>query len=364
MPSIEQLHLQYQDNSSRADRLRESFVEQIITLLKKNKVALGVPLESRVKDWTSIKDKLDRKSLEIERITDLDDLVGVRIILLFRKDLAPAEELLSRTFKILSKEDTSSRLSDAQFGYQSHHFVVAIPDSWATIPTFSDLNGLRAEIQVRTLAQHMWAAASHKLQYKHEDSVPLPLRRTIYRVSALLETVDLEFERVLEERQNYVEKDIPAITKDEKLNVDIVAATLDEIWPPANKSGDEAYADLLPDLFHFGINTVGELRDLLQRNLKEVLATDANDANSNLQHISNFPERVINRLKSGVFYTHIGLTREALRLDFGSDVVNNYMTEKSLTDNARLSLEHKSAELTSQKVGITQIKPVRKTKNT
>jgi ppGpp synthetase/RelA/SpoT-type nucleotidyltranferase len=32
------------------------------------------------------------------------------------------------------------------------------------------LGGLRAEVQVRTTAQHIWAAASHKLQYKHEES--------------------------------------------------------------------------------------------------------------------------------------------------------------------------------------------------
>lgn len=59
------------------------------------------------------------------------------------------------------------------------------------------MSGLKAEVQVRTVTQHVWAAASHVLQYKQEASVPLPVRRSIYRVSALLETVDLEFERVL-----------------------------------------------------------------------------------------------------------------------------------------------------------------------
>jgi ppGpp synthetase/RelA/SpoT-type nucleotidyltranferase len=60
------------------------------------------------------------------------------------------------------------------------------------------------ELQLRTLAQHIWAVASHKLQYKREASVPVPIRRSINRVSALLEMVDLEFDRVLLEREQYV----------------------------------------------------------------------------------------------------------------------------------------------------------------
>jgi putative GTP pyrophosphokinase len=328
--SIEHLRLQYQDHVSRANRLREAVVEQVSTLLEKGTVTLGVPIESRVKDWNSIEEKLIRKSLGLSKITDLDDLVGVRVILLFRRDLLPIEELLGKTFDILSKEDTSSRLADAQFGYQSHHFIVAIPASWAKIPTFSDLQGLRTEIQVRTLSQHIWAAASHKLQYKHEDSVPPPLRRTIYRVSALLETVDLEFERVLEERKNYVEKEIPAISQDEKLNVDLLAATLDDILPTSNKDGDdEIYAELLPDLFHFNIDTVGKLRHLLQKHLKKIEETDANDAKSHSRVLDEYPERERERISRGIYYTHVGLAREALHCEFGEDV-QEYMINKSL----------------------------------
>ena len=79
-----------------------------------------------------------------------------------------------------------------------------MPDDWLNVPTFREFKGLRAELQIRTLAQQLWAAASHKLQYKRESSVPYPIRRSIHRVAALLETVDLELERVLSERDPHL----------------------------------------------------------------------------------------------------------------------------------------------------------------
>jgi hypothetical protein len=77
------------------------------------------------------------------------------------------------------------------------HFVVEFPEPWFVVPTIGPMRGLRAEIQVRTHAQHIWADASHILQYKKESSVAPKTRRDIHRIAALLETVDLEFEKVL-----------------------------------------------------------------------------------------------------------------------------------------------------------------------
>ncbi|WP_420266646.1 hypothetical protein [Candidatus Magnetominusculus dajiuhuensis] len=53
------------------------------------------------------------------------------------------------------------------------------------------------EIQVRTLAQHLWAAASHYLNYKERKDVASPFLRPMGRISALLDMVDDEYDRLL-----------------------------------------------------------------------------------------------------------------------------------------------------------------------
>lgn len=101
-------------------------------------------------------------------MTDLDDLIGIRVILLFHRDLERIDRILRDELDVLAAEDTGSRLSETQFGYQSQHYIVRIPESWQNTPSFSGLRSLTAEVQVRTVAQHIWAAASHKLQYEQE----------------------------------------------------------------------------------------------------------------------------------------------------------------------------------------------------
>ena len=84
-------------------------------------------MEIRVKKWTSIENKLERKNLEIESILLLRDLVGVRAILLFLTDLDKIDELIRSTFEVTSSEDTADRLGEAQFGYQSLHYTIKVP---------------------------------------------------------------------------------------------------------------------------------------------------------------------------------------------------------------------------------------------
>jgi len=54
-------------------------------LLTRNRIGLGVPIESRVKSLES-KKKFGEKQLDLSHTEALDDLVGVRLILLFRSD--------------------------------------------------------------------------------------------------------------------------------------------------------------------------------------------------------------------------------------------------------------------------------------
>jgi len=196
----------------------------------------------------------------------------------------------------------------------------------------ADLGALRIEIQVRTLAQHIWAAASHKLQYKHEESVPPPIRRTINRVSALLEIVDLEFDRVLEERRDYRDVGIPAAIESEPLNVDLLASLLNDVFPEANREDDEDYAELLMNMKELSIGTMADLKSLLQEHIGDVMESERALVLwfANLPHVEGRPNE---RRKRGVAYTHVGLARTALRHEFGDDVLYKIVSKQFSDDS-------------------------------
>lgn len=322
--NIELLRTQHLDISGRVERMRAATFEQISNIIESEDVALGVPMESRIKDWASIEEKVQRKGLEVTDIKFIPDLIGIRVIILFRSDLERVDGLIRKTFQVLSSEDKSEMLDETQFGYQSLHYNIKFPSSWLSIPSMSDLGELQVEVQVRTLAQHIWAAASHKLQYKNEASIPPPIRRSINRVSALLETVDLEFERVLLERKSYKENEIPEISSDEELNVDIIEAVLDKKLPANNKKDSEPYEKLLRNLKDLEINKVGELKDLIDKHIDSAIASDKKRVESQLK-TKTYNGTSEERLKSGVFFTHIGLLREVLRAEFGSERVAEIM---------------------------------------
>lgn len=320
---IESLRIQYQDNVGRAERLREVVVVQLSALLASNDVTLGVNLESRVKTWSSLAEKIDRKNLSLDSLFAMHDLIGVRAILLFRPDLNKVLQLVDETFEVVSLEDTANRLGDSEFGYQSQHFIVRLPKAWLSLPSLASLSDLYVELQVRTLAQHIWAAASHKLQYKQESGVPQPLRRTINRVSALLETVDLEFERVLDERQAYIQHSQTPRAATEPLNVDSLAAVLSELLPAENKKDGEPYAALLSNLTALKVRTPEQLRDILAKHAEYVRKADQERVKEIRDRgvVEDDPE-VSDRTARGVFFTHVGLTREALRAEFGDASVD------------------------------------------
>jgi putative GTP pyrophosphokinase len=133
--------------------------------------------------------------------------------------------------------------------------------------------------------------------------------------------VDLEFDRVLEEREFYrSEADVSGT--EAKLNVDLLEKTLDSLLPEANKIGDEDYSELLSELTFFGIETQQQLRTLLEQHLDQALtkerrrvATNSKDLNEGRPVHGTTPERIL----KGVFYTHGGLVRTILGIHLGPE---------------------------------------------
>lgn len=314
---IATLEMQYRGLVPLATRFAAELSSQVLKLAEDNRIPLGFPIQSRVKQWPSIEEKLERIAPEIHDITDLQDLVGLRVILLFMRDVERFSEMLDSTFDIVRKYDTQERLKEDQFGYSSVHVVVRISPAWLHVPTFSGMDVLSAEIQIRTVAQHMWAEVSHLLQYKQKASVPKDLLRSIYRVSALLEAVDLEYDRILEERDVYREQ---ALTDEEtqRLNVDLLEKLLDSMLPAENKYGDEDLSRLLTDLKRCGVVDSKGLRELIHAYRDQALVEDRQIAKKRQKEVQSQGDEDTppERLARGIYFTHAGLVRVMLELAF------------------------------------------------
>ena len=275
----EDLKNEYDEKAPLYHSLCRELTTQLDELLKQADVSLAFPIDARVKTWDSITEKCERNALEPSSLGDIGDVAGLRLLVLFRRDLDNVRQILDANFEILHFEDTANRLGEDQFGYGSMHFGVRPKEAWLELPTLRRLQGLEAEIQLRTASQHIWAAASHVLQYKRESHVPGPVRRSINRAAALLETVDLEFERVLAEREEYVETSATP-GAEAVLDTDLLRIVLDEILPAQNKTDDEDYGELLDELDYFGVKTAGQLESTFEKHKNAIERADEEAASA------------------------------------------------------------------------------------
>ncbi|MEJ5048674.1 RelA/SpoT domain-containing protein [Chryseobacterium culicis] len=256
---------EYKSISADLTSFENALIEQLDKLFKD--IKLGFPIQHRVKTLNSIKEKHESKRYTIKKsIQELQDLVGFRIILLFKRDVASVIKLLEENFDIVNSYDTSDKLSHDQFGYSSKHLTLKIKKEWLNVPTFRGFENYTAEIQVRTLSQHNWAETSNALQYKNETNVPKEILRSIGRLSALLETIDLELERTLSEREVYISQ--INLNESNELNIETLKIVLNNCLPENLERDSENYSGLMRLLAFFEITKVDELIKVIQHNVQ------------------------------------------------------------------------------------------------
>lgn len=308
---------QYDEIKPKVLEFQDEIKKQLTELFKQNSIPLAVPIESRVKNWESINNKIDRSGEIFNEITNVWDLVGLRAIFSFASDVRKARKLLCNEFIVVYERITGDELSPIEFGYQSTHFTLKLKSKWLAIPTWKDFGDIVFEIQIRTLSQHNWAAASRVLQYNQANAVPSTVIRALHRVAAVLEIVDLEFERVLQKKEEYVTQiDIEQYKKD--LDIHILAKILDEYLPKENKILDEPYDELLQDLNKLEISKGSELINLITKNLQNAKNEDLDAVNAARSGDPSFSGQE-DRIQKGVYYSHTGLIQNMLNLKYGMD---------------------------------------------
>jgi len=140
-----------------------------------------------------------------------------------------------------------------------------------TTDIFDKFGNLIAEIQVRTLSQHLWAAAAHYLNYKERKDVGKTLQRPLSRISALLELVDEEYDRLLNLKEEEL-RNTDIRESVETLNVDSLSKIINDAFPATEGFAlNEDMSSILNDLSRFEVNTVKDFLNLLHKQKAKVL---------------------------------------------------------------------------------------------
>lgn len=194
-------------------------------LLQNIKLTSQPTYKARIKSFNSYYKKVLRQhpeeAVESENLVCLTDMMGIRIICTFLEDITDVQKQIKSMFQIREVEIKGASQSYKEFGYESVHVLVAVPDDCKpkTLPDDVQLpDELVCEIQIRTILQDAWAEVEHELIYKTEFTpFDMPLKRKLASMNASLSLADIIFQEIrdyqkklqnemIQRRQSFYEK--------------------------------------------------------------------------------------------------------------------------------------------------------------
>ncbi len=167
------------------------------------KIASIPTFKTRIKSFTSYYKKILRQkpkeAAESKSLVTLTDMIGIRVICAFLEDLDIVEQQLVTYFNVKEIERKGAQQSFREFGYESVHVLIAIPEDCKPKKELDPLlpDEVVCEIQIRTILQDAWAEVEHELIYKSEfNPFDKPLRRKLASINASLTLADTIFQEI------------------------------------------------------------------------------------------------------------------------------------------------------------------------
>ena len=192
------------------DILEEIMVAIRLKLTNNLKLSSQPTYKSRIKSFNSYYKKVLRQHPEEAATSNslvcLTDMMGIRIICTFLKDIEIVLAQIKEMFDIYEIEVKGAQQSFKEFGYESVHVLVKIPEDCVpeNLPEDKKLpDELVCEIQIRTILQDAWAEVEHELIYKTEFTpFDMPLRRKLASMNASLSLADIIFQEIRDYQKN------------------------------------------------------------------------------------------------------------------------------------------------------------------
>jgi ppGpp synthetase/RelA/SpoT-type nucleotidyltranferase len=315
----------------------------------------------RVKERSSAERKIERKARADYSLKDVTDLLGLRVITYFDYEVNKAAEIIEAEFAVdhANSVDKRTTLDPDRFGYLSLHYVVTLGASRRKLAEYRTFEGVRFEIQIRSILQHAWAEIEHDLGYKSAHAIPAPLRRRFSRLAGLLELADEEFTQIRRSVTEY-ETEVQEKVRENTLNLPIdrdsvaayiggsarLAALEQKIIeafgsPPGQQSGPKYAEARARELLAVGFTDLDDVDRVLQENGEILWRFVRNRFNA--RRIRGKARRTPNR---GVILLYVAIA-EALkqRSDVAAGLLDELGVGSELQGGLRAELEHARQEV-------------------
>ncbi|NNM67057.1 MAG: tetratricopeptide repeat protein [Spirochaetales bacterium] len=195
LPNRKLLEQEYETDRKLYELILQNLGQKFQTWLEPLAIHPGIKI--RVKTFKSWFDKVLRKirqGVPAEQV-QIHDVLGLRIVCPFMEDIKKIEDVIRTRLKVLEEEKKGSIQSFKEFGYESTHFLVSLPQD--LVEDFALASPPPCEIQVRTILQDAWAEVEHELIYKSQFfPFDQPLKRKLAALNANLTLSDIIFQEI------------------------------------------------------------------------------------------------------------------------------------------------------------------------
>src|SRR5260370_40978963 len=161
----------------------------------------------------------------------------------------------------------SNALITSRLGYLSVHYLIRLQENRTKLPEYKKFAALIAEVQVRTVMQHVWAEIEHDVQYKSSVAIPQTIRRRLMTVAGLLEIADREFQSIQDAdttlREKARESVDPGQLEQVEITPDALRAYLDKRLGPDDRIADYTYEYVARILRELGFSAFRQVDDCI-----------------------------------------------------------------------------------------------------
>ena len=151
-------------------------------------------MKSRIKSLDRIVEKLNKKEQEIsvDNIPRyVSDVVGIRIVCSFIKDVYTIADIIRSTGEFVLKSEKDYIEEPKESGYRSYHMIVLVP-----IHLENRTEYIPVEIQIRTVAMDCWASLDHKLRYRYPGNLPQSSEDEIMEIANDMLMIDKKMQHI------------------------------------------------------------------------------------------------------------------------------------------------------------------------